>query len=305
MSASIKECFCSRWGDNGYILEADFSQLEVVGAAIVSGDPMMKKDILDGVDSHSQSASWLHPSYSYEEIREGYLADDPYFTKLRKNAKAPRFELQYGAGANSIARNNNIPLDAAKGFIERYYARYTVLKQFQDDLMEQVTCSVKPSQRRSSSGLPLGISKWQSATGRIYTFPEQEAPQFLKDRGIHASISPTQIANYPMQGFATGDLMPTVLGKLNRAVHKANITSHDRFLSSMCPYGILPINTIHDSILFDIHTSKLHQAATLIETVMTKAPTYMEEIYGITFDLPLGVDLEYGHNWNNMKRWEG
>ena len=91
--ASIKECFKSRWGNDGYIVEADFSQLEVIGAAIVSGDVMMKKDILDGVDSHSQSASWLHPQHSYEEILQGYEAEDPYFTKLRKNAKSPRFEL--------------------------------------------------------------------------------------------------------------------------------------------------------------------------------------------------------------------
>jgi DNA polymerase I-like protein with 3'-5' exonuclease and polymerase domains len=86
----IKKCFTSRFGDEGFIMEADFSQLEVIGAALVSGDPMMKQDILDGVDSHSQSASWLHPQHTYEEIREGYLAEDPHFTKMRKNAKAPR-----------------------------------------------------------------------------------------------------------------------------------------------------------------------------------------------------------------------
>lgn len=87
--ASIKECFKSRF-PGGKIIEIDFSQLEVIGAAIISGDKMMKKDILDGVDSHSQSASWLNPKYTYEEIRNGYLNEDPKFTKMRKNAKAPR-----------------------------------------------------------------------------------------------------------------------------------------------------------------------------------------------------------------------
>lgn len=88
--ANIKDCFISRWGEDGRIIEADFSQLEVIGCAIVSGDPMMKADILSGVDFHSQSASWLNPQYSYEEIVKGYQNEDPYFTKLRKNAKAPR-----------------------------------------------------------------------------------------------------------------------------------------------------------------------------------------------------------------------
>lgn len=88
-AVGIKKCFESRF-EGGYIVEADFSQLEVVGAAVVSGDPMMKKDLLDGIDSHSQSAAWLNPKHTYEEILDGYNAEDPYFTKLRKNAKAPR-----------------------------------------------------------------------------------------------------------------------------------------------------------------------------------------------------------------------
>ena len=88
--SSIKECFPSRWGEDGVIIEADFSQLEVVGCAIVSGDRAMKDDILDGIDFHSQSAAWLNPKYTYEEILKGYKNEDPYFTKLRKNAKAPR-----------------------------------------------------------------------------------------------------------------------------------------------------------------------------------------------------------------------
>lgn len=91
--ANIKECFVSRFGDDGFIVEADFSQLEVIGAAIISGDKNMAKDILDGIDSHCQSASWLNPQHTYEEILEGYHNEDPYFTKMRKNAKAPRFEL--------------------------------------------------------------------------------------------------------------------------------------------------------------------------------------------------------------------
>jgi len=57
----IKECFVSRWGDDGEIVQADFSQLEVIGAAFLSGDPKMYEDILAGIDSHSQSASWMYP----------------------------------------------------------------------------------------------------------------------------------------------------------------------------------------------------------------------------------------------------
>ena len=87
--SNIKACFESRF-PRGYMVEADYSQLEVITAAVISGDPMMKKDVRDGIDAHSQSASWLNPE-SYEEIREGYLAGDVRFAKMRKEAKAPRF----------------------------------------------------------------------------------------------------------------------------------------------------------------------------------------------------------------------
>ena len=56
----IKDCFTSR-GNLSYgacLLELDYSQLEVIGAAIISGDVNMHEDIVNGVDAHSQSASW-------------------------------------------------------------------------------------------------------------------------------------------------------------------------------------------------------------------------------------------------------
>jgi len=84
----IKDCFTSRY-EGGKILEVDYSQLEVIGAALISGDENMKKDIEEGIDSHAQSASWLNP-YSYKEIKEGYEAGDSFFTAMRKAAKAPR-----------------------------------------------------------------------------------------------------------------------------------------------------------------------------------------------------------------------
>ena len=59
--SAIKKCFPSRWGKEGSIVEADFSQLEVIGVAFLSQDMNMIEDIENGIDAHSQSASWLAP----------------------------------------------------------------------------------------------------------------------------------------------------------------------------------------------------------------------------------------------------
>lgn len=288
--SEIKRCIQSRF-DGGYIMEADFSQLEVVGAAALTGDPMMKKDILDGIDSHSQSASWLHPEYTYEQIREGYLSEDEFFTKLRKKSKAPRFELQYGAGAASIAENNGLTVEQAQGFIDNYYKRYCVLKQFQEDVIEQVKRSRRPSGRRTESGMPAGRGEYRNPTGRIFTFYEYDAPEFLRKRGEMTSFSPTQCKNYPVQSFATGDIVPMMLG------HIYKLLRTDAVLKDKC----LLIGTVHDSVVFDVHPSVIKHAAKKIKELMEKTPEYVERYLKVPFDLPLHCDIDVGKGaWFDM-----
>lgn len=291
--ASIKECFISRWGDEGNIVEIDFSQLEVIGAAEISGDPMMKKDILDGIDSHSQSASWLNP-YSYDTIREGYLAGDSKFTKIRKNAKAPRFELQYGAGAKSIAENNNISLEVAQGFIDQYYDRYSVLKDFQESVREEVESCVHPAKTLAGNVHPALMGEYTSITGRRYRFTTTDAPEWLQRKGTMSTFSPTQMKNYPIQGFATGDIVPEMLGRVHK--HCYNFGYNGK---------VIPINTIHDAILFDIHDEFLEEACKNLKHVMELVPDFMKDRFGITLTLPFTCDVEVGKNWNEMKNWEG
>ena len=292
--ASIKECFKSRF-PGGKIIEIDFSQLEVIGAAIISGDKMMKKDILDGVDSHSQSAAWLNPKYTYEGIRNGYLNEDPKFTKMRKNAKAPRFELQYGAGAKSIAENNNITVEAAQGFIDAYYARYKDLKLFQDDVKYLVELSAEPSGFYSKvTGAPYMRGQYVSCTGRRYTFLEQDAPEFMRKKGTMTSFSPTQMKNYPIQGFATGDIVPHMLGVVHSTVHDTSRASS---------YKCLPINTIHDAILFDCG-GDIDYWCSKLKFVLENTPFYIHHHFGVDIDLPMSVDVEIGDNWEEMKKWK-
>lgn len=292
--SDVKKCIKSRF-EGGYIMEADFSQLEVVGAAALTGDPMMKKDILDGIDSHSQSASWLHPEHTYEEIRAGYLAEDEYFTKLRKKSKAPRFELQYGAGAESIAENNGLSKAQAQGFIDQYYGRYSVLKEFQDMVIEEVKKSRRPSSHRTELGMPAGIGHYTNPTGRIFTFREFDAPDFLRKRGQRTSFSPTQCKNYPVQSFATGDIVPLMLG------HIYKLLMTDEKLRGKC----LLIGTVHDSVVFDVHPDVLDYAARTIKTLMERTPEFVERYLCVPFDMPLHCDIDIGEGaWYDMHSYK-
>ena len=124
----IKECIVSRWGDDGYIVEADFSQLEVIGLAYLSNDKQLKGDILAGVDMHCMNAAFLYNT-PYDDIKAAVAAGDPVWIKKRKIAKAPGFLIQYGGGAGAMAKQTGLSMEACKGFIENYYKRYSRVKE--------------------------------------------------------------------------------------------------------------------------------------------------------------------------------
>jgi DNA polymerase I-like protein with 3'-5' exonuclease and polymerase domains len=288
----IKDCFKSRYGEEGCVVEIDYSQLEVIGTAIVSDDPNMKQDIRDGIDSHSQSASWLNP-YTYKEIFEGYKNEIPFFMEMRKKAKRPRFELQYGAGANSIAASNNISKLEAQEFIDKYYERYSVLKAFQDEVARQVELSKFKTGKHTRRGYPIHGGIYRSITGRSYYFEEDDAPSFMEHRGIYTSFNPTKFKNYPMQGFSTGDIVPEMLGRLNENINHHRNRKRPPLL----------INTIHDSALLDMLKADVCFILPDVIKVMEAVPSMLEEVWGIKTDLPFAVGVEVGDTWATKKNW--
>ena len=283
--SKIREYFTSRW-DTGYIAEYDFSQLEVIALAHLSQDKNLIADIKAGVDMHCQSASFLY-NVDYSDIYHAYKAGDEKWTKRRKISKAPGFLIQYGGGAKAMAKATGLSEGQCKGFIDNYYKRYTGVKAFQEAVMKEVKKSREmKGNSRTEAGLPSGTGMYVSETGRRYSFKEYD--------GFHndTSFSPTQMKNYPVQGFATGDIVPMVLGKLYR------VLKNDSVLSDEC----LLINTVHDSVVFDVKDEGvLRYADRIIRQTMEDAPRYLKETFGIDFDLELPVDGEAGRNWLHME----
>lgn len=95
-----------------------------------------------------------------------------------------------------------------------------------------------------------------------------------------------------MQGLATADIVPMVLGKVYREIKKRREWDE----------RVLLINTTHDSITLDVDGTHLvvGEVAKFIKEVMEKAPTMMKERFGVDFDLPLPVDVQTGTNWLEM-----
>ena len=273
--SDIRKHYTSRFPD-GYLLEVDFSQLEILVLAFLSGDGQLRKDLLSGADLHTISAQKLFGVSKPSD-------------KQRKIAKMLSFQLQYGSGAKNMAQINGIPEATAKKFIENYYDRYPGVKKYQDDMIKKVEANRTPSSERTKLGRPAGVSEVRSLTGRRYTFKEQDAPEWS---ARDASFSPTQIKNYPTQGFATGDIVPLALGKLYR------VLKNDSRLCDTC----LMINTVHDSIVFDCNSKLVAKKwAKEAKRIMEDSPKYLKEVFDIDFDLPLNVGCDIGKNWGEME----
>lgn len=274
---SIKSCFTSRWED-GYLMEVDFSQLEVVALAILSGDPVLKDDLLSGRDMHRWRASELF-------MKPEHLVTD----KERTLTKRLSFQLQYGAGAKSMAEKNGIAVKTAKKFIENYYNRYKVVKQWQEEIATTIKASRKPSGERTVLGYPKGVGELESATGRLYRFYEYD--DTFGNLG-DTSFSPTEMKNYPVQGFATADIMALYRGRVYRLLLNMSLTEDVKL-----------INTVHDSVMLDVASvGMVPYVYGLLEKEAERLPELLKTLWEIECDLPFKIECKYGKKWSELKK---
>ena len=267
--SDIKKAFVSRWGKDGYVVEADYKQLEIVALAYITNCFQLKMDINNGIDVHTALFKQMYSRTPTEEER--------------KNFKRRSFALIYGASAKSIAEQCGCSLAEAKTFMKVWADRYPETLTFRDNLLEHCKAGGVYDGHDAETKLPRESYIWTSPTGRRIKF-RQYYTEWLK----RMSYSPTQIANYPIQSFATADIVQTVLGVLFRKI----------FLNERLREKCLLINTVHDSIEFDIHKDVLEEALNLIKDTMSNVSGILNNTYNITdFDVNVVVNITKGINW--------
>ena len=63
----------------------------------------------------------------------------------------------------------------------------------------------------------------------------------------------------------------------------------------------LLINTIHDSVLVDVHPSEEQKVISLVKEGAGKVIPMMKEYYDIDFNVPLDNDVKIGYDWLDME----
>lgn len=274
--SQIKTIFSSRFGREGMIIEADYKQLEVIGLAFLSNDKQLINDILTGKDMHKETGKLV--------FGVGMTKDE------RRTVKTINFGLIYGGKAGTLAKQANVTKDLAQKCIDAFYTRYPQVKQWQEDTFKEVVINREFKGHTSHKGYPSGRSTYKSVTGRKYVFKEYDKPDWMTWEKNNCVFSPQETRNYPVQGFATADVVPMMVGILHK------VLKNDPRTKDTC----LMINTVHDSIIFDCDVSDLHYSMRLIKETLEDAPKYIREKLGINFNLPLKVDITYGKNWKEQ-----
>ena len=104
----------------------------------------------------------------------------------------------------------------------------------------------------------------------------------------------TSIKNYPVQGFATADLLPLALIRLHKSL---------KAMQKPVPKSKI-INTVHDSIIMDVHPDEKDWMINLLKRSMLCIPEECKEQFGIDFDMPIEIELKIGKDWLNLEELE-
>jgi DNA polymerase I len=110
---------------NGFVLSADYSQIELRILAHLSGDKVLINAFKKNADIHRFTASLIF------DCEEADVSDN-----MRVQAKTVNFGIIYGMSPYGLSKELGIGADAAKGFIEAYFLRYPGVYEYMQSQIE-------------------------------------------------------------------------------------------------------------------------------------------------------------------------
>ena len=117
-------------------------------------------------------------------------------------------------------------------------------------------------------------------SGRSFSFPDV----VRRSNGTVSFF--TQIKNYPVQAFATADIVPLILITID---------------SMLVPLQSCIVNTVHDSIVIDVHPNEVDKVLQVVESINSNMKTIIDTRWNIDFNVPLKLDAKIGDNWLDTK----
>lgn len=112
-------------GEGAYLLDADYSQIELRVLAAMCRDESMTATFLSGTDIHTRTASQVFG------VPEDFVDSD-----MRRAAKAVNFGIVYGIGAFSLSKDINVSVAEADRYIKSYLANFPGVDKFMRETVD-------------------------------------------------------------------------------------------------------------------------------------------------------------------------
>ena len=167
------------------------------------------------------------------------------------------------------------PLYGATG-----YGRTKAEAQYYTHFLDKYKGIARWHKKLGDEAINLGRIKIPS--GRQYAFPDVER----RKSGTPTHF--TMIKNYPVQGFATGDIVPIVLLEIEKRLEADALQS-------------LLVNTVHDSVVLDVHPAEEKSVLAIIQEINKDLKRIVEHYYDVEVNVPMLLESKIGNNWLDVK----
>lgn len=302
--SDAKQMFTSRFPD-GYILQSDFSSLEVYVQANLTGSKNLILDLLNKIDLHCMRLSYAEGMEYSEVVKlcKGWKETTPSGEVIhhksvdewdykRTGAKVFSFQRAYGAGVKTIAEATGLPVEEVQKLSDAEDMRYPEITEHFDKRAEEIERNAKPIPGlfvnhpcNPAIKVQLRRSIIQLPSGKRYAYQSTTSMEYLYKKGIYQSFSPTERKNYEVQGEG-GEVMKAAMWLTVREFYRKKNWNGLALL----------VNTVHDAQYADVAAEVRDEVARLLHACMEAATDFYS--YWLQWDVPIAVpsDTVYGRN---------
>jgi DNA polymerase-1 len=204
------------------LLSADYSQIELRLMAHFSGDALLTRAYRNNEDIHTLTASEVFG-----------VPVETMDKETRSRAKAVNFGIVYGISPFGLANQLGISMGEAKAYIDRYFERYTGVREFIERTLEEA---------RREGGV-------RTLFGRLRPIPDIDSRN-PNQRGFAERTA----VNTPLQGTAA-DLIKIAMIALDKKLAERKLKTR-------------MVLQVHDELLFEVPLDEEEEVAELVRAEM-------------------------------------
>ena len=299
-TSRVKQMFTSRFGEQGRIIEVDYSALEVVMGCVHTGDKKLLGLLQADTDMHCYRLAFQE-GMEYEEVKRLAVEDETgpdykVWKQKRTDIKAPSFAAQYGATAKGIAFATGLSVEFCQSFLDNEAKMFPDSIKFRDVIKAEVERTgampgnAHREQNDDGSFSMYRRGYWTSPSGMRYSFRQQKQWQRPEGGGRMVQVmdyKATEMANYWCQGEAFF-MMAVAFGMIVR-----HMIQKDWYNGQVCL-----VTNVHDAAYLDAANETVgREAALAVKHIMETARERILMLwpnYGILNEVPFPAQAEMG-----------